>query len=141
MIEIDIVQLIILALATFRWSSLLVFEEGPYFIFTRIRNLSGMTYTRISNNDELPLQPNHKQVIELARDNMLNKQYQSIDINAFSRALTCMWCTSMWVGIILWGVYALSMHFDQFTFYHIITTPFALSTAAIFMSKKILQVT
>lgn len=140
-IEFDIVQLIILALATFRWSTLLVFEEGPYFIFTRVRLWSGMTYQRHSNNNDLPISPTKQETMNIARDNMLHSNYTAIDSNVVSRALTCMWCTSMWVGIILWGIYIISMHFDNYALYNFITAPFALSTAAIFLSKKAIQVT
>ena len=61
-----------MALATWRVSSLLVFEEGPFLILSRIRNLAGVYYDEYS-------EPQGKNVV--------------------SRALLCVWCISLWVAI------------------------------------------
>jgi len=63
---------IILALATFRISSLLAYEEGPYGIFSQIRYLAGVRYNVISE-PEYPTE--------------------------LSKGIVCGWCNSVWVGI------------------------------------------
>ncbi len=63
---------LILGLATWRLTSLLVNERGPWDILERLRYLSGMRYDR----DSMP--------------------YATTNL---SEVLSCVWCLSVWVGI------------------------------------------
>lgn len=58
-------------LATYRLSSLLVSERGPYDIFGRLRDWAGVTY---------------------------DEQSQPTGDSELAQALACIWCASVWVG-------------------------------------------
>lgn len=68
----DLSTLLILILATWRLSSLLVNEAGPLDMFDRLRHLAGV------------------------RQNEYGVIYAA---NVAGRALTCVWCTSVWTGL------------------------------------------
>lgn len=67
---------LILALATWRISSLLVNEDGPWTIFERLRHFIGVRY---------------------------NADSEKIGTNALSELFTCVWCMSPWIGL-LWTI-------------------------------------
>jgi len=67
-------RLIELILACWRLSSLIVFEDGPFDIFGKLRNAAGVRYTE----DTTPY-----------------------GTNVVSEAMTCLWCTSVWVALLL----------------------------------------
>lgn len=71
---------LILALATWRVTSLLVNEDGPRFVFVKLRAWLGVRY------DSETLQP--------------------IADNVVASAFLCLWCLSFWVGMAWLGVYA-----------------------------------
>ena len=74
------VRFIILALATWRISSLLCDEDGPWNIFSRLRNKVGVKY------------------------NEQNELYAS---NEIAKIFTCLWCISYIVGGVVVVVYLL----------------------------------
>lgn len=96
---------IILGLATWRLSSLLVDEDGPFDIFARLRALLGVRY---------------------------NKSNDAYSFNQVGTALTCVWCTSIWVAIMLTISYSF---YSKETL--IVCLPFALSAVAIAIEKGI----
>lgn len=63
---------LVLALATWRISSLLVNEDGPYFAFARLRAMVGVR---------------------------LDDEFQRVATNPMSGAFICVWCMSVWVGL------------------------------------------
>lgn len=65
---------LLLALATWRITSLLVNEAGPYQMFHRFRYLVGIRY---------------------------DTQSQPVSTNEIAAMLLCSWCTSFWVALIL----------------------------------------
>lgn len=67
----DALAFLILCLAAWRMTSLLVVEDGPYDMFSRIRKAVGVYYDEYST-------PQGKNVV--------------------SRALICIWCFSVWVA-------------------------------------------
>ena len=73
-----IVHFVILALATWRITSLLVDEEGPWRVFSRMRVKCGVKY------------------------NEKNEQYAT---NELAKILMCVWCASIYVGAIVVLVY------------------------------------
>lgn len=97
------IEFLILGLAVWRLSSLLVHEEGPFDIFLRFRHWSGVGYTEYSNR---------------------------VGKNEFARALICLWCTSVWVGIIAALLYAI---FREPVVW--MASPFALSAVAIIIER------
>ena len=73
---------LVIALAVWRLSSLLVNELGPYVILERLRNKVGV---KIEPNTLIP--------------------YGS---NQFAELFVCVWCMSFWIGIIAWISYLLN---------------------------------
>jgi hypothetical protein len=106
-----LITLIILGLATWRLSNMFVVdgehepENGPFDILVKIRLLSGIRYDEWS------------------------KPYGT---NTLSKAMTCVWCFSVWVGAgiaIAWTVCPLPTM--------ILCLPFALSAFAIIANRYI----
>jgi hypothetical protein len=102
-------ELVILALANWRISSLLTNEDehGPYEILDKIRWLAGIAY------DE--------------------KGYPYAD-NEFAKLFMCLWCMSIWIGIIQTILYVIIPVYTTWLF-----LPFALSAAAILIEEKWLE--
>jgi len=73
---VSLLEFIVLALATWRISSLFVDEPGPFRIFIRIRELMGITH----DADGIPL---------------------VIPDGLFSDLFSCVWCMSIWIGFFL----------------------------------------
>lgn len=96
------ISYLILSLATWRITSLLVTEFGPGNIFERLRYRLGVRYDvgglRIGNN-------------------------------IVAEAFTCLWCLSLWVGIVLTILFWL---WPGITW---LAMPFAFSTIAILIDK------
>lgn len=71
--NLSLLNLIILGLATWRVSSLLVNESGPFGIFIKIREVTGIQHDK---NGDAYLIPD----------------------NVFAQILSCVWCCSVWVA-------------------------------------------
>lgn len=97
--------LFILGGAVFRIASMLVYEEGPWDIFCRLRHRLGVRY---------------------------DERSQPFGLNVVGKALCCLWCTSVWVGMA--GV--LSVMFAPWLTMTL-SLPFALSALAILLSKAV----
>lgn len=67
-------NLLILGLATWRISNLLVNEDGPWECLARLRSVLGVRYDETS---------------------------RPYGTNVFSKLWTCLWCVSPWVGVVL----------------------------------------
>jgi hypothetical protein len=67
----DLTTIIVLALATWRVTSLLVNEEGPWGILVRLRHFVGVRYDEYS---------------------------QVYGTNILAEGLSCTWCASVWLG-------------------------------------------
>ena len=75
-----LIDLVIISLATWRISSLLVHEAGPWNIIARFRHLIGIRYDAWSN---------------------------PVGNNVFAQALMCVWCISIWVAAFVAPIYFL----------------------------------
>lgn len=71
-----LLEFVVLALATWRLTSLLVWEDGPFEMFAKLRHLLGVRY------DEG------------------NQPYGS---NWFAKGVVCPACASVWFGL-FWGI-------------------------------------
>lgn len=71
----SVVSLLILVLACWRLTSLLVKEDGPFEMFAKFRRLIGIRHIEGS------LTP--------------------YGTNVFAESLSCVWCCSVWVGVAL----------------------------------------
>jgi hypothetical protein len=69
----DILTIIILLLATWRVSSLLAKESGPWDIFEKVRTLLGVVWDVESKPE---------------------------GTNMLSKMIVCIWCNSMWTGTV-----------------------------------------
>jgi hypothetical protein len=99
----SILLFLILALATWRISYMLVNEDGPYAILANFRRLLGVRYDDYS---------------------------QVYGISMPGKLLTCVYCTSVWVGIahvIIWLVCGSTVSVA-------VALPFALSAVAIIIN-------
>jgi hypothetical protein len=96
-----IIEFVVLGLATWRIASLLVDEPGPFRMFIRLRELVGITHDMDDNVAVIP-------------DGFLPEM------------LSCLWCSSIWVGVVCVTIYML---FPLVSFY--LALPFALSALAI----------
>lgn len=65
-------DLVILALTTWRMASLLAEEDGPFEMFARLRALVGVKYNARTGSD--------------------------YGINRLAQGMLCVWCNSVWVG-------------------------------------------
>jgi len=103
----SIVELLILALATWRITNLFVddSEQGPYELLDRIRYLAGYRY------DEK------------------NRPYAT---NVVSSAMLCFWCFSFWIGLVVLLISLL----PHWVGYYILL-PFALSAGALLIKKRV----
>lgn len=109
----DVLDLLIYILATWRISSLLVNEDGPWFIFERLRTWSGIYYHTLSKNYHV----DPDEYIKVVPDKFL------------PQLLSCVWCCSIWAGIVFvifirlspWGAFYFAL-------------PFALSAGAIVLN-------
>lgn len=90
---------LILALTVWRLTSLLVREDGPYEIFARLRVALGI----------------------------VREEYGSYATTEIGKALSCFWCASVWVAIVVYTLYL----FVPMGFF----VPFALSAAAILLNE------
>ena len=102
-----LLEFAVLGLATWRVSALLSKEAGPFDVFKRIREKAGITH---DENDDVFMVP-HK---------------------FFAELLSCVWCTSIWVGAFWAGLYAIAPHICIGA-----TLLFAISTVAILIDKHI----
>jgi hypothetical protein len=73
-------EIIIFGLATWRISSLIVNEEGPFHIFEKLREKTGIQHDPDGNIEIVPS-------------------------NLFAGILSCVWCCSVWVGFGIWLLY------------------------------------
>lgn len=102
-----IFEFLIFSLATWRLSSLLVNEAGPFDMFVKIRELTG-----IQHNEE--------------------KEPLVIPERFFSSLLSCVWCCSVWAAI-FWLI--LSLIFGEIAL--LLAIPLAMSTVAIILAKHL----
>lgn len=93
--------ILILGLATWRLSALLSKEAGPFHMFEKLREKMGIQHDS-------------------------NGQVTIIPSNFFAELLSCVWCTSIWVG----GFWVILYLISPVTSLYI-ALPFALSTIAI----------
>jgi len=100
----SVIEFLILGLATWRLSSLLVNEEGPWGLLARFRHLLGVRYDELSN---------------------------VYGTNILARLLTCLWCTSVWIGAFLVVAFLLMPKVV------LLMMPFALSGFAILFEEMI----
>lgn len=119
----SLVDLIVLALATWRLSSLLVGEDGPFDIFRSFRSFVGAGEFSQAGMDAERLTP---QEIERVMMNAGRPE------GFLAGLLSCVWCTSIWVALALaLAVYLL----PTITFY--VALVFALSTMAILVQELV----
>lgn len=80
--QILLTDFVILTLATWRLASLLVYEDGPAAIFSRLRHAAGLRYVVRQGADGQP---------EAAR----------VASNWVAEGLTCAWCVGVWCAVLL----------------------------------------
>jgi len=101
----ELTPLLVLSLATWRIASLLVNEAGPWDVFLKLRERLGFTHDNSKNKVILP-------------DGFVGELF------------SCIWCCSLWAGILWTGLYFLSPDLTL-----ILAAPFAFSTVAILVQS------
>ena len=91
-----------MVLATWRISNLLVddSEDGPWGVLHSLRHLLGVRY---------------------------DDKNRAFGTNEVGRAITCIWCASIWIGLL---VFLFSYYISPIPFY-----PFALSAGALIVNR------
>jgi len=102
-------EFLIFGLATWRITSLFVNEDGPWFMFRKLRELAGISHDEFGRPSTFP-------------ERLL------------PGLLSCVWCCSIWVGL-FWAVFYLLSPLPAIT----IATVFALSTVAIVIEQILVR--
>lgn len=97
---------LIMALATWRISAMLSYEDGPRDVFRKLRETMG-----IEHQDDIPYQ------IVVVNDTFLASLF------------SCLWCVSVWIGAIIYVGHIL---WPDIVY---LLMPFALSAVAIVIEK------
>lgn len=108
MVPLSLINFLILSLAVWRISSLLVKEAGPWRVFVWLRERAGITHDADWNPWIIP------------------------DRFFAAQLLGCIWCTSLWAGVV--GCICLIV-IPDITIW--LALPFSLSTVAIVLDKHI----
>lgn len=98
-----IITLLILILATWRISLLFVNEDGPFGMFEWLRYWTGVKY---------------------------NEKREPFGTGLISDILSCVWCLSVWVGVIITIFYLIVPDYTTW-----LCLPFALSAGAIIVEN------
>lgn len=101
----DVMSFVILSLATYRFASLLARENGPFDVFVKLRYILGARYDEHSN---------------------------LIGTTMLSRLILCVWCSSVWIALVLTVIYAIAPIVAVW-----LCAPFAISCAAVIIEQKI----
>lgn len=101
--------ILVLAAATWRISSFLVNEDGPFFVFERLRERFGIHYQYING-----------------------KEIKVVPLNFMAQLLDCVWCASMYIGT---GWTILFVTFPNLALWFAL--PFALSAFSVVVEEKI----
>lgn len=104
----SILEVAILALATWRLASLVANEDGPFEIFAMFRKLVGVKYNTAQFTVPTP--------------------YGS---NEVAKMMICVWCNSIWIGAAVALAYWYNPHFTTWA-----CLPLALSALAIVIDKQ-----
>jgi len=95
MLNNGFLMLIVYSLATWRISSLLVNELGPFAIFLRFRVFIGIEYIIMGEPEQTVDDVINNYSFWENEDELYQKEYA----NEFAKALSCIWCTSVWVSL------------------------------------------
>jgi hypothetical protein len=100
----NLVEIVVLGLATFRLASLLVNEDGPFLMFLRLRLKAGVIYW---NTETMVVYGNKMAIEEAQHGRLYDLEVATSASNEFAKALNCVWCSSIWVSLFLTIPYAL----------------------------------
>lgn len=100
----NFLHLVILSLSTWRISSLVAQEHGPFDVFGRLRDKLGVVY---------------------------DLEGTPAGTNEVSRAIICVWCNSLWIGLAWYVMYYLDP-VATIT----VAMPFALSALAVLIESQ-----
>lgn len=128
-VRFKLFEFILIALATWRISNMLVDENGLFNVFLKIRDLIGIKYyyydTNMGQHVYLEFDEVVKSRFELENYNVEYK-------NTFSELFSCVYCMSIWVGF---GFTVLHYLLPQLNLF--LTTWLSASTVAIFLKRFI----
>lgn len=113
-------NLVIVALAVYRMSTFIAFEEGPFHLGDVFRDLVGTETTKYKDGDLL----HSKHFIRWHADEQAYFVYRPT--NVVAEAVYCPRCNSFWLGVMATASYSLAPETTV-----LICIPFALSAFAI----------
>jgi len=111
----SIVTFLVVGLAVWRISSLLVNENGPFYVFRELRERAGI----------------HNTIRSIFGKNA-NTVEKVVPDTFFAQLLSCVWCCSIWVGFSFTLLLCMSEAVSV-----LISLPFAWSAVSIFLNKHI----
>lgn len=82
-------EFFVLVLATWRLSSLLADENGPYNVFDKLRRLAGVDFVGTTST------------ADYADNNVGISENGSGVTGELATGLICKWCNSVWIGIFI----------------------------------------
>lgn len=82
----QLITALLISVANWRISNMIQYEDGPFDIFVKFRNLIGLTKVEDLPLNEQLLYPNDEFVH---------------DGSFFAKLVECIWCLSVWVGFVL----------------------------------------
>ena len=118
--------LIVGALAAWTLTLLLVYENGPYLVFLRIRLLVGVEHFSIEASGQERLVPS-RSVIDAAKDGTVLHRI-TVGKNELAKLFTCYKCMSVWTGLFSALVASLG---SQWPIHHILLLALAYSAFTI----------
>lgn len=107
--EVNLFTFLVISLATWRASSLLVNEKGPMNIFERFRDWAGIEVTQLGDRPEY---------------------YKAVPDTFLAQILDCVWCCSVWVAL-FWVAFYYLAPILSFWF----SLPMAISALAIVIDR------
>lgn len=104
---VDVVDVLVLALAVWRLASLLTYERGPFNLFERLRSVVNIRHNAHGRPEVWPE-------------------------SFWGELLTCVWCISPYIGAL-----AVVLYFHYGILVVWLALPFALSALAIMINKQV----
>lgn len=134
---IDIPMIVLIALAIARISAILTNESGPFDLALRFRLLIGVRYFNFGQDAEgntIIEYLDIDEVFNASKFGTMDQHFLAGD-NVFSRLVSCIYCCSVWVSAVLFGIYL--GYIGDFVLLNWVIFTFSGSAIAIYFNNKV----